>query len=298
MSAHREWMYRRLLSNGEFNPAFLEGIADFIRFASGKPAYMDKDKIKCPCRKCDNKLYKSTNEVRFHISKFGFVNNYHVWRFQGETSSQSSRTSAMEIDYEAPTAYHTMVLEAVGTQYNIGNMEEPPNPDAQRLYDMLNAADNELWPGCKKHSQLSYVVRLMSLKAEYHWPERCYDRVTELIKEGFPSDDNLLPSSFYSTKRLLRGIGLPVQKIDCCPNSCMIFWRQDSELDNCRYCGESRFQDQNVDSTTRKKKQVAMTKMYYFPLIPRVQRLYASNATAAEMRWHASSPDDGVRPKR
>ncbi|XP_047949382.1 uncharacterized protein LOC125195248 [Salvia hispanica] len=187
-----------------------------------------------------------------------------------------------------------MVLDAAGPQFNNENMDEPPHPDAQKLYDMLNAADNELWPGCKKHSQLSYVVRLMSLKAEFHWPEKCYDRVTELIKEGFPSDDDLLPNSFYSTKKLLRGIGLPVEKIDCCPNNCMIFWRDDSLLHTCRHCGESRFQDQNVGSIADKNKQVAKAKMYYFPLTPRLQRLYASKATAEEMRWHSSSTDDGV----
>jgi hypothetical protein len=27
--------------------------------------------------------------------------------------------------------------------------------------------------------------------------------------------------------------------------------------------------------------------MYYFPLTPRLQQLYASNATAKDMRWHA-----------
>ena len=27
--------------------------------------------------------------------------------------------------------------------------------------------------------------------------------------------------------------------------------------------------------------------MYYFPLIPRLQILYASNATAHDMRWHS-----------
>ena len=28
-------------------------------------------------------------------------------------------------------------------------------------------------------------------------------------------------------------------------------------------------------------------KMHYFPITPRLQRLYASNATANEMRWHS-----------
>ncbi|XP_031116582.1 uncharacterized protein LOC116020237 [Ipomoea triloba] len=34
--------------------------------------------------------------------------------------------------------------------------------------------------------------------------------------------------------------------------------------------------------------------MYYFPLVPRLQRLYASNATANDMKWHANSVEDGI----
>ena len=35
--------------------------------------------------------------------------------------------------------------------------------------------------------------------------------------------------------------------------------------------------------------------MYYFPLSPRLQRLYASEATAAHMRWHDEhQQDDGT----
>jgi len=34
--------------------------------------------------------------------------------------------------------------------------------------------------------------------------------------------------------------------------------------------------------------------MYYFPLTPRLQRLYASNATAKHMRWHSEHEIDGV----
>ena len=147
MTSNREWMYRRYHPDFGFNPYFLEGLESFITFARSKPAYMDNDKIKCPCRKCDNKLYRSTDDVRFHISKFGFVKNYHIWRFQGETSSQSTRNSCMEINDEAPSTYHTMVLDAAGPQFNNENMDEPPHPDAQKLYDMLNADDNELWPG-------------------------------------------------------------------------------------------------------------------------------------------------------
>ena len=51
-----------------------------------------------------------------------------------------------------------MVMEAAGADFNMDDMDEPPNPEAQKFYDMLKAADNELWAGCKMHSQLSLVA--------------------------------------------------------------------------------------------------------------------------------------------
>ena len=51
--------------------------------------------------------------------------------------------------------------------------EEAPNSEAQKLYDMLKAADRELFSGCENHSELSLVARLMSLKSENGLSDRC-----------------------------------------------------------------------------------------------------------------------------
>ena len=49
--------------------------------------------------------------------------------------------------------------------------------------------------------------------------------------------------------------------------------------------------------SNRKKTNVPHKKMYYFRLTPRLQRLYASEATANEMRWHKehNTEEDVVR---
>ncbi|XP_057770644.1 uncharacterized protein LOC130990427 [Salvia miltiorrhiza] len=180
-----------------------------------------------------------------------------------------------------------MIMDVAGPQFDIEDIEdieELPNSKAKQFYDMLAAADKELWPGCKNHSQLSFVARLMSLKSENHMSERCFDQMIELIQEILP-EDNLAPDNFYETKKLLRGMGLPVEKIDCCPNNCMIYWRDDAELVCCKFCNTSRFKENNEESESGKQKQVPAMKMYYFPLTPRLQRLYASKATANDMRW-------------
>nr|GMD32818.1 uncharacterized protein LOC109146588 [Ipomoea batatas]GMD32820.1 uncharacterized protein LOC109146588 [Ipomoea batatas] len=98
-----------------------------------------------------------------------------------------------------------MVMDAAGPEFNVDEIEESPNPEAQKFYDMLKAADQELWPGSKKHSQLSLVARLMSLKSENHISEKCFNQFTELMKE-VATKDNLVPENFYETKKLLRGM--------------------------------------------------------------------------------------------
>ncbi|XP_060182337.1 uncharacterized protein LOC132612000 [Lycium barbarum] len=102
-----------------------------------------------------------------------------------------------------------------------------------------------------------------------------------------------MTDSFYSTKKLMRGLGLPVEKIDCCKNSCMIYWREDSELVNCKFCAHPRFK---ISKHRRSKQQtnIPYKQMSYFPLTPRLQRLYASNATPKHMRWHSEHERDGV----
>ncbi|KAL6550610.1 hypothetical protein OROMI_021098 [Orobanche minor] len=285
MAENRDWMYKRFLSDGSFNPDFVNGLENFIHFSSTQPSFMDKERIKCPCKKCDNIPYRDIEVVRYHISKNGFVKNYQIWRYQGETSNPIGENSEMDIDdHTSSSSFHTMVTDHGGPRFNVDQNEELPNHEAQRLYDMLNAADRELWPGCEKHSQLSLALRLMSLKAENHMSERCYNHLTQLMQEIVP-DDNLIPDNFYSSKKLLDGVGLTVEKIDCCPNNCMIYWEDDSSLSSCKFCNTSRYEVNGNDSRGCKKKKTAAAKMYYFPLTPRLQRLYASKATAKDMRW-------------
>ncbi|XP_057770744.1 uncharacterized protein LOC130990533 [Salvia miltiorrhiza] len=292
MSENREWMYRRFLSDGALNPDFQRGLQGFIDYANSRRDLMDGEKIRCPCRKCDNIRFHTKNNVQYHIAKNGFVRDYHIWRFHGEIEMATTEYHNFEEEEANEDNYQNMVMDIAASQYNIQNIEEPPNPEAQLLYNMLKAADKELWPGCKTHSQLSLVARVMSLKAEGNMSERCFDQWLELIKEILP--DNLAPTNFYDTKKLLSGMGLPAQRIDCCPNNCMLYWEDDRDLVQCKYCGESRYKNNNRDSRSSGKTLVAAKRMFYFPLTPRLQRLFASKATAANMRWHASSIDDGV----
>ena len=51
-------------------------------------------------------------------------------------------------DATTSNAYHAMVMDVAGPTFNPDHMEESPNPTAKLLYDMLNDANQEVWPGC------------------------------------------------------------------------------------------------------------------------------------------------------
>ncbi|XP_057803652.1 uncharacterized protein LOC131018985 [Salvia miltiorrhiza] len=297
MSLDRGWMYRRY-AQGSLTGEFMDGLEVFIHYALSRPDLMIGNKIKCPCTKCKNKKFDTPMTVRVHLAKNGFIPRYHIWTMHGEALVQvpdvARRIVTIEEDREV-NRYETMVMDVATAQFhNVDDLiEESPNPTAQHLYDMLKAADRELWPGCKTHTQLSLVARLMSLKSDNNMSERCFDQILELIKEIVP-DNNLVTGDFYSAKKLLRGMGLPVEKIDCCRNNCMLFWGDDESLNECKFCDANRYKESSGPSGSRQRRLVAVSQMHYFPITPRLQRLYASKATAADMRWHATSVNDGV----
>ena len=130
-----------------------------------------------------------------------------------------------------------MVMDAARPDFNPNEIsDEPHNPEAHKFFDMLSAVNKELWPGCQKHLQLSLVARMLNMKAEHHMSQREFDDIAQFIKEVVPYE-NLVTENFYSTKRLVRGLGLPVEKIHYCNNGCMLFWGEGNDLAICKICG-------------------------------------------------------------
>lgn len=258
-----------------------------------------REKIKCPCKKtrCQNTSFRKVDDVKVHLVRWGFVDDYFNWRLHGEedwgqTNYQDPQYYDQSTSYglnteAASSSYHTMVRDVAGPQFNVGNIEEPPNRHAQQFYDMLSAADQDLYPGCKTHSQLSFNARLMNIKTENRLSERGFNQITQLCSEICPPG-NLVPKRFYDSKKLMKGMGLPVERIDCCRQGCMLYWGEDSELDHCKVCSAPRYKLRS------EKSKIAVKTMFYFPLIPRLQRLYQSNASAKDMTWHANSSDDDL----
>ncbi|KAF3636948.1 hypothetical protein FXO37_25180 [Capsicum annuum] len=167
---------------------------------------------------------------------------------------------------------HEMVNDAFGIGDRIEpeqNLEEDPNEEAR--------------------------VRLLSIKSDWNIAQSAMDSMVDLLGELVNLELNI-PQNFYQAKKLVSKLGLSYNKIHCCINGYMLFYKNDAELENCKFCGHARYK------RTLGGKMVSIKAMHYLPLIPRLKRLYASMSSASHMKWHhenrrppgvLSHPSDG-----
>lgn len=310
MRPDRAWMYNRLQpSKRGFTTEFLKGIDEFLQFARTQLDFTSGGKIRCPCSKCRNRWFIDVDNVKLHLCKKGFLPDYYQWHCHGEPyifSTEQTYDGHLPNTCETPTVetnpFRDMIFDAAGWDRTSNEhipMDELPNVDAQRLYDLLYAADEPLWPGCESQTQLSTVARLLSIKAEYNLPEACFDAIAQLIKDVTPEGDKM-PKNFYETKKLVAGLGLPYEQIECCINGCILYRKEYAQCTDCKFCNHPRWKPKRGSMGV--EKNVPYARMHYLPLTPRLQRLYASKTTAEHMRWHSehtpisgsiSHPSDG-----
>ncbi|XP_013723380.2 uncharacterized protein LOC106427185 [Brassica napus] len=99
--------------------------------------------------------------------------------------------------------------------------------------------------------------------------------------------DNVLHSSFYEVKKFLKSFDMGYEKIHACVNDCCLFRKKLKKLDSCPKCKASRWKI-NLH-TGEVKKGVPQKLLRYFPIIPRLKRMFRSQEMATNLRWHASN---------
>ncbi|XP_020111543.1 uncharacterized protein LOC109726394 isoform X2 [Ananas comosus] len=168
---------------------------------------------------------------------------------------------------------------------------DEPNIGASNFYKLLEDAKQELYPGCTKFSKLSFIVHLFHLKCLNGWSSKSFTMLLELLNDAFPNGTSL-PKSTYDAKKFIKDLGLGYEKINSCPNDCILYWGGRSNEQSCDVCGASRWLPttteniNNDDLGNEERKGRPAKVLRYFPLIPRLQRLFMSPKTSDNMRWH------------
>ncbi|XP_073116140.1 uncharacterized protein [Elaeis guineensis] len=253
--------------NDRASMEYINGVHSFLNFAFGQPTVSDR--IRCPCTKCRNTVFKGRHEVRAHLIRNGIVKSYKHWVYHSETIEKNleecNANSRDNLDEEENTDYDDligMVLDACAfintdverDDVNEGYEPQEPNSEAAAFYRLLKDVDKNLYPGCDKVSKLSFAVKLLHLKCSNNWSDTSMDKLLKIFKEVLPNGA-LVPNSFYEAKKLIQDLGLEHIKIDACLNDCVIYWREHANA----------------------------------------IRLYMSKITAKDMRWHEEKRiNDGI----
>jgi len=113
------------------------------------------------------------------------------------------------------------------------------NEEVNTFLKLIEDARQPLYPLCEEFSKLSIVIVMYHLKCLYEVTDRAFDAFVKLFKRALPKDSTL-PNSFEKIQNIIKQFGLGYQKIDACPNDCILFWKDKAELNMCPECDALR----------------------------------------------------------
>ncbi|XP_038698007.1 uncharacterized protein LOC119995565 [Tripterygium wilfordii] len=288
---------------------YTDGVESFLNFAFRSQP--EGGKIPCPCQQCVLYKYGNRAEVYDHLVVIGIMPGYRVWDHHGESRSNPIEGHHLEQEIFRVDNMNELIQGALG----VNNLHENMNIDGEALGEqtaegffaqehekanqsshaekrkrLQEDADTELYSGCKNFTVLSYVLYLYHAKCLFKWSNKSFSVLLKMIKKAFPVAKTF-PNSFNGAKKIIDRLGLQYEKIHACPNDCMLFWKEKSNNDACSICGASRWKNAEnnlINNTLGKKKRTPAKVLRFFPLKPRLKRLYMSSKTSELMKWHAN----------
>jgi hypothetical protein len=82
-------------------------------------------------------------------------------------------------------------------------IEEEPNADSARFFDILKDSDELLWDGCMNHSKLLIIAQVFTIKSDCGLSEASYERIIEWARSILP-EENRLKENFYVAKSMMK----------------------------------------------------------------------------------------------
>ncbi|KAG8499057.1 hypothetical protein CXB51_005459 [Gossypium anomalum] len=245
--------------------------------------------ILCPCKKCDNINWHFREVVYEHLIVDGFIRGYKKWIFHGEcTPSRTSSTINPTYPY---SAYHQSVREddMEGMLRDAFNMRShglqsfPPDFVASNDCNLGGNAFTQIGRSVPDEEPNEEVAKFYMLLKE----------MNEELYEGSKFSKNVFLHSSFSLKMF----GRVDQKLF--DNAVRVFERYVSgdwkNQQSCHVCGKSHWmnrntKDMNEDEYEAQSRKKPIKILRYFPLIPRLQRLFMSSKTVDKFSSFASDP--------
>ncbi|GJW69639.1 hypothetical protein Tco_0126556 [Tanacetum coccineum] len=152
------------------------------------------------------------------------------------------------------------------------------------LKQLFEDAEKPVYDGYD-FSVLSAILELLKLKASSSWSDTSFTKL-DFMHRLLPKN-NELPISTYQAKNIMRPMGLEIKRIHSCPNDYMLYRDEYENLHACVTCETSRYKKEpdEIDDDVTKNGPPAKL-LWYFPIIPRLKRLFENKKEAKLLRWH------------
>jgi len=208
--------------------------------------------------------------------------------------STSSSSNMHEVVDDNSNPYRNMIMDAMrmnqGYTSQCSIVDEEPNADAIRFFYILKDFDELLWDWYTNHSKLSIIAQVFTIKSNHGLSEASYDRIVEWIG-SILLEGNRLKENFYAAKAMMKPLGLGYHKINMFSNFCMLYYLENTNLTKYRTCRHAHYKPRIGKGRTL----VIYKKLRYFPITPKLQRLFISLKTLKYMTLHHShNAVDGV----
>ena len=291
MSSGNDMSWMRLPQQAE---EWQKGFKKFIDHKFG--GTLRGETAPCPCTRCRSMSYETVNEVRSHLLHRGFSESFIL----GEGEEKDSFGGISErVDNEGGTGDRDSVKDMMESLIRglihgeiMGTESEEPNESAKTFFKLLTEAKRELYPGCKEATKISFIVRLFQIKCMYGLSNSALEAIIGLFSLLLP-EGHCVPDTLEKAQKVVRDLGLDYEKIHACINDCVLFRKEYADMDTCPTSGESRWKTSNSDEKegscsddAAPKRRVPQKILRYFPVTPRLQRLYMRANTSEYMRWH------------
>jgi len=190
------------------------------------------------------------------------------------------------MDNFAETLADDDVMDGIDQMIRDGEPECLDAKNLKKLEQMRQDAKTPLYHGCSM-SKLEADLLLLELKSSNGLSDTGFDSLLDLMGKMLPSPNGLSKNT-YEAKQMICPMGLEVQKIHACPKDCILYRGDYKDLDACPVCESSRYKSESaIHMTCDRNKRPPAKVVWYFPVIPRLKRLFANPKTAKLMRWHA-----------
>jgi hypothetical protein len=135
-----------------------------------------------------------------------------------------------------------------------------------------------LYAGCKpEDTRLKVTLQALQMKAKYKWTGVSFNDHMKAWHDLLPKG-NICPTSIEEASKIVFPFDFPHVKYHACINDCFSYPANDVPKTKCPVCDADQY---------KRGKKAHRKVVWYFLLIPRVQRYFANRKEAKLMRWHA-----------